>query len=52
MPPKYKPIGDLHSVPHWRCGKCKKAIVVFENDDKPNMCIWCKSWIDWEGAEE
>jgi len=43
-----KPIGDLHSVPHYRCGECFKAIVVYLNDEKPRVCKWCGAVIDWE----
>ena len=52
MPTKVEPIGDLHSVPHWRCGHCFKAIVVFEDDPKPNRCQWCGTWIDWKERSE
>lgn len=48
MPPKVKVIGDLHSVPHYRCGMCKKAVQVFVDDDKPSICPWCGVWLDWE----
>ena len=48
MPPKVKVIGDLHSVPHYRCGMCKKAVQVFKDDDKPSICPWCKVLLDWE----
>ena len=47
MPPKVKPIGDLHSVPHYRCGSCKRAIVIYTNDDKPEICRWCGCLVDW-----
>lgn len=47
-----KPIGDLHSVPHWRCGQCKKAIVVFENDKKPEECPWCGARILWDSKNK
>lgn len=42
-----KPIGDLHSVPHYRCGVCYKAVVVFCDDEKPDRCKWCGTLIDW-----
>ena len=48
MPPKVKVIGDLHSVPHYRCGACKLAVQVFEDDEKPSFCPWCHVWLDWE----
>lgn len=45
--PMTKPIGDLHSVPHYRCGVCNKAVVLYEDDDKPDKCPWCGEAIDW-----
>ena len=42
-----KPIGDLHSVPHYRCPNCNKAIVVYEFDYKYPHCKWCGQAIDW-----
>ncbi|MBQ7671309.1 MAG: hypothetical protein IJS45_11430 [Clostridia bacterium] len=47
-----KPIGDLHSVPHYRCPTCKNAVVVFENDRKTPCCYWCGQALDWAGKEE
>ena len=43
-----KPIGDLHSVPHWRCGRCRCAVVVYKDDPKPDDCPWCGCGIEWE----
>ena len=43
-----KPIGDLHSVPHYRFPNCKKAIVVYEHNYKYPHCKWCGQAIDWE----
>ena len=43
-----KPIGDLHSVPHYRCGVCNRAVVLFATDKKPQVCRWCGIPIDWE----
>lgn len=45
--PAFKPIGDLHSVPHFRCGCCRSSVVVFEGDPRPERCKWCNSKIDW-----
>lgn len=47
---KVKPIGDLHSVPHFRCGVCKRAIVLYENDQKPDSCRWCGTKVDWNNC--
>ena len=52
MPPKVKVIGDLHSVPHYRCGMCKLAVQVYEDDEKPSICPWCHVLLDWEVEEE
>ncbi len=43
-----KPIGDLNSVPHYRCPNCNNAIVVYEFDYKYPNCKWCGQAIDWK----
>lgn len=43
-----KPIGDLHSVPHYRCPNCKDTIVVYESEYRFPCCPWCGQAIDWE----
>lgn len=43
-----KPIGDLNSVPHYRCPNCNNAIVVYQFDYKYPHCKWCGQAIDWE----
>lgn len=48
---KRKPIGDLNSVPHYRCPCCYSAIVVYENDNKMPQCKWCGQAIDWSEEE-
>ena len=47
---RIKPVGDLDSVPHYRCGKCDRAIVMYENDEKPDICPWCGYGVDWSGS--
>lgn len=42
-----KPIGDLHSVPHYRCPNCNGAVAVYEYDFKYPNCKWCGQAIDW-----
>lgn len=42
-----KPIGDLHSVPHYRCPTCNNAIVVYKFGYKYPNCKWCGQAIDW-----
>ena len=45
--PLVVPVGDLHSVPHYRCGRCFGAVVMYQNDKKPDVCPWCGCGIDW-----
>lgn len=47
-----KPIGDLHSVPHFRCGVCHCAVVLYQNDERPEKCRWCGCCIDWKDFEK
>lgn len=47
MKEKVRPIGDLHSVPHFRCGRCHDAVVVYNHDKRPRKCPWCGTPIDW-----
>lgn len=42
-----KPIGDLHSVPHYRCPNCKGAVVMYKKDTKPSHCKWCGLKLNW-----
>ncbi|MBO6298756.1 MAG: hypothetical protein J6N53_07905 [Lachnospiraceae bacterium] len=60
MPPKefdkeeaeaVQPIGDLNSVPHFRCGLCHEAVVLYQNDERPMRCRWCGFLIDWKNFE-
>ena len=43
-----KPIGDLNSVPNYRCPNCNNAIVVYQFDYKYPHCKWCGQAIDWD----
>lgn len=43
-----KPIGDLNSVPHYRCPNCNRAVVLYQFDYKYPHCKWCGQAIDWE----
>lgn len=49
---KVRPIGDLHSVPHFRCGRCHDAIVVYNHDKRPRKCKWCGVLIDWSRPKD
>lgn len=42
-----KPIGDLHSVPHYRCPSCKNAVKVYEDDAVRPQCHYCNQKLDW-----
>lgn len=44
-----KPIGDLHSVPHYRCPICQFGIVMYEESIKYPYCHHCGQAIQWEG---
>lgn len=44
-----KPIGDLHSVPHYRCPSCNGAVVMYCNDLHYPYCQWCGQKLDWNG---
>ena len=43
-----KPIGDLHSVPHYRCPSCKNAVKVYEDSVVQPQCHYCNQKLDWE----
>lgn len=43
-----KPVGDLHSMPHYRCPNCKNAVVVYQDDYKYPNCKWCGQALLWE----
>ena len=47
-----KPIGDLHSVPHYRCPACTDAVVVYENGYKLPHCPWCGQELDWSESND
>lgn len=42
-----KPVGDLHSVPHFRCPVCRGAVVVFRMDKRVKRCRWCGQKLKW-----
>lgn len=41
-----KPIGDLHSVPHYRCPTCKCTVSMY-NTQYDSFCKYCGQAIDW-----
>lgn len=45
-----KPIGDLHSVPHYRCPNCHRSVVLYESDHKFPCCQWCGKKLDWSDS--
>lgn len=42
-----KPVGDLHSVPHYRCPTCNGAVVMYCDDHHYPCCQWCGQKLDW-----
>jgi len=48
---KRKVVGDLHSVPHYRCPNCNLAIKMFIKDSAYPHCHWCGQALDWSDAE-
>lgn len=42
-----KPVGDLNSVPHYRCPSCKNAVKVYEDDAVRPQCHYCNQKLDW-----
>jgi hypothetical protein len=42
-----KPIGDLNSVPHYRCPSCFGAVVMCDKDPHYPCCQWCGQKLDW-----
>lgn len=42
-----KPIGDLNSVPHYRCPNCNSAVKVFDDSEIHERCGYCNQAIDW-----
>ena len=42
-----KPIGDLHSVPHYRCPSCNNAVKMYEDDEVQPQCHYCNQKLDW-----
>ena len=42
-----KPIGDLHSCPHYRCPSCHRSVVLYEDSPKFPCCQWCGKKLDW-----
>ena len=42
-----KPIGDLHSVPHYRCPLCKSGVKSYEDSSVYPYCHHCGQALDW-----
>lgn len=47
-----KPVGDLHSVPHYRCPNCKSGVVLYEDNTKFPYCQWCGQKLDWSEEDD
>lgn len=42
-----KPIGDLHSVPHYRCPNCKCTVKLYEDSPVYPHCQYCGKALEW-----
>lgn len=42
-----KPIGDLHSVPHYRCPICHGGVKMYEDSIVYPFCHHCGQALDW-----
>lgn len=42
-----EPIGDLHSVPHFRCPSCEKAVKTYCDSPQMPFCSWCGQALKW-----
>ena len=47
-----KPIGDLHTVPHYRCPNCKCSVKSFKKDEVFPFCGFCGQALDWSETSE
>ena len=43
-----KPIGDLNSVPHYRCAACGSGVKTYENSTVYPYCHYCGQKLLWE----
>ena len=46
-----KPIGDLHSVPHFRCPVCKNGVKTYTDSAVYPYCHHCGQALDWSDYE-
>lgn len=46
-----EPIGDLHSVPHYRCSVCYSSVKTYRGQHGVRFCRWCGQRILWEAEE-
>ena len=42
-----KPVGDLDSVPHYRCPNCQAGVVLYRDSTKFPCCQYCGQKLDW-----
>lgn len=47
-----KPIGDLHSVPHYRCPICHGGVKMYEDSIVYPFCHHCGQALDWSKEDE
>ena len=46
-----KPIGDLHSVSHYKCPICYSSVKTYEKECGDRFCRWCGQRLLWEAEE-
>lgn len=46
-----KPIGDLDSIPHYRCPSCFCTVKLFDDSQCDKYCQHCGQAIDWSYEE-
>lgn len=42
-----KPIGDLHSCPHYRCPVCHGGVKMYDDSPVYDFCHHCGQMLDW-----
>lgn len=46
-----KPIGDLNSVPHYRCVACGEGVKTYKSSTVYPYCHHCGQALDWSDTE-
>ena len=45
-----EPLGDLHSVPHYRCPSCNISVKTYFDSPQMPYCSWCGQKLRWNGV--